>query len=177
MRRSDVLTIESRCGRISFGHRSTKDSKACRSNAVSAQHPTLPSVGKTCLDFSPLLASARALASHARRMCTGADDMGISFNTKSKKKNTLWAPATSRLNWREYRSRLITAETPAFMRRLSRETGALRCLLSAYSPWLHAAQSAAVVTKVRARQVSGRMSCRQSSAAACLSRRAPFCRT
>lgn len=50
--------------------------------------------------------------------------MGISFNTKSKKKNTLWAPATSRLNWREYRSRLITAETPAFMRRLSRETGA-----------------------------------------------------
>lgn len=39
-----------------------------------------------------------------KRNCTGG---GVQRDLAKKKKNTVYIPATSRLDWREYRSRLI----------------------------------------------------------------------
>mmetsp|Transcript_6584 Transcript_6584/g.15054 ORF Transcript_6584/g.15054 Transcript_6584/m.15054 type:complete len:325 (-) Transcript_6584:138-1112(-) len=48
---------------------------------------------------------------------------GLYGDDIATKKDALFIPATSRLHWREYRSRLIKAETPFWMRRASLHTG------------------------------------------------------
>lgn len=69
-------------------------------------------------------ALARAMRPRSRDVsalkCQGG---GLHKEDLATKKNAIYIPATSRLDWREFRSRLIKAETPAWMRRLSRETG------------------------------------------------------
>mmetsp|Transcript_53569 Transcript_53569/g.86703 ORF Transcript_53569/g.86703 Transcript_53569/m.86703 type:complete len:350 (-) Transcript_53569:98-1147(-) len=62
----------------------------------------------------------RGIRTHRQGVCEFSCNGGRVKRDVTKK---IYIPATSRLDWREYRSRLIRAETPAWMRRASQQTG------------------------------------------------------